>query len=289
VLPDVSPSILELVTSEVTLAVVGILTAILVGKVIERRSLAEVGLGRRGLLTNTLQGFGIATATILLLFLLLIPVVLLGLMPGAADGATNDDLSLLLQALEQAGGVLGYLGLTFVFACFTAVYEEMVFRGLFFRIVEEELGSWLALAISSLVFGIAHLGNPLHQSLASVAPQIALGLALAAAYVLTRKLWMSIGIHWAWNFVLLALSGGLLTFSDASSGAGTSNLSDTASLIVSIPELVVAVVLLALAIRRSQTRTPRWMQRKRTHEKPYIDENAALLTEEQGVDERAAL
>ena len=48
VLPDVSPSILRLVMAEFTVAVVGIFTAILVGKVMERRSLAEVGLGRRG-------------------------------------------------------------------------------------------------------------------------------------------------------------------------------------------------------------------------------------------------
>ena len=290
VFPDVSPSILELVISEFTLAVAAILTAIVVGKVIEQRSLTEVGLGRRGLLSNILQGFGIATATILLFIVLLIPVVLLGLMPEATDSAsTNDDFGLLFQALGQAGGVLSYLGLTLVFACFTAVYEEIVFRGFLFRIVEEELGSWLALAISSIAFAVAHLGNPLHQSLASVAPQIALGVALAAAYMLTRKLWMSIGIHWAWDFILLAISGGLLTFSDASSEAGITNLSDTTSVIVSIPELVLAGVLLALAMRRGQIRLPRWMQGNAIYKKPHLDESSTPLTKEKGIEEMANL
>jgi membrane protease YdiL (CAAX protease family) len=273
VLPDVSPSILELVIAEFTLAVVGIFTAILVGKVMERRPLAEVGLGRRGLLRNTLQGFGLGTGMFLLLIIfLLIAVFLLGLTPGATDSASNDDPGgLLSQAVGQAGGVLGYLGLTLVFAGCVAVYEEIIFRGLLFRVVEEELGSWLALAISSFVSGIAHLGGPEHQSLLSVAPQVAAGLALAAAYMLTRRLWLSIAIHWAWDFVVLAITGGLLTYSDASSKTGTSDLPDATTLIVgSMPGLVVAIVLLVLAIRRRRIRAPRWMQRERTRKEPYV-------------------
>jgi membrane protease YdiL (CAAX protease family) len=31
---------------------------------------------------------------------------------------------------------------------------------LLFRIVEESLGSWIAVVVSSLVFGISHLVNP---------------------------------------------------------------------------------------------------------------------------------
>lgn len=212
------------------------------------------------------------------------PVVLLGLIPEAENGGT----SIALQQLQQAGGVLGYLGLTFIFACFVAVFEEIVFRGLLFRIVEEGLGSWLALVISSLLFGMFHLGQAEHQTLVSVAPQVALGLSLAAAYMLTRKLWLSMSIHFAWDLILLGISGGLLTFSDASSDAGTSSVSAAAALILSIPELVVAIVLLALAIRRGQIRTPRWMQRKRIHKKPYIDKNTPSLTEEKAVDEMGA-
>jgi uncharacterized protein len=270
------------------LAVVGIITAVLIGKVIERRSLSEVGLGRRGLIRNILQGLSIGTGMVLLYFLAVIPVVLLGLLPEAANDGTTIDTSMVLQQLQQAGGVLGYLGLTFIFVCLVAVFEEIVFRGLIFRIVEEGLGSWLALAISSLLFGMSHLGQAEHQTLLSVAPQVALGFSLAAAYMLTRKLWLSMSIHFAWDLILLVISGGLLTFSDASSDAGTSSVSAGAALILSIPELVVAIVLLALAIRRGQIRTPRWMQRKRIQKKPYIDKNAPPLTEEKAVDEMVA-
>ncbi len=42
----------------------------------------------------------------------------------------------------------------------SGVFEELVFRGALFRIVEEWLGSWISLVISSFVFGFVHLLNP---------------------------------------------------------------------------------------------------------------------------------
>lgn len=39
----------------------------------------------------------------------------------------------------------------------TGVYEELLFRGVWFRIAEQWLGTWAALAISSAVFGYVHL------------------------------------------------------------------------------------------------------------------------------------
>jgi len=39
-------------------------------------------------------------------------------------------------------------------------FEEMLFRGVLFRIVEESMGSLVALAVSSLGFGLIHLQNP---------------------------------------------------------------------------------------------------------------------------------
>ena len=41
-----------------------------------------------------------------------------------------------------------------------AYIEEIVNRGILLRIVEESLGTWLALLISALLFGLGHLGSP---------------------------------------------------------------------------------------------------------------------------------
>ena len=38
--------------------------------------------------------------------------------------------------------------------------EEIILRGIVFRITEERLGTWLALAISALLFALLHLASP---------------------------------------------------------------------------------------------------------------------------------
>ncbi len=79
--------------------------------------------------------------------------------------------------------------------------EEVLFRGVLFRIVEESLGTWVALAISAILFGLLHLGNPNATLAGAVAIAVEAGVLLAAAYAFTRRLWLPIGIHFAWNFV----------------------------------------------------------------------------------------
>ena len=96
-----------------------------------------------------------------------------------------------------------------------AVSEELLFRGILFRIIEERAGSWIALALSGLLFGLLHLANPDATLWGAIAIAIEAGGMLAAAYVATRKLWLPIGLHFGWNF---AESG---IFSTGISGAHT--------------------------------------------------------------------
>jgi hypothetical protein len=98
------------------------------------------------------------------------------------------------------------------------VLEELVMRGIVFRIVEQSLGSWLALTISAAIFGLLHLVNPGTTLLNAGSVMIEAGVMLAAAYMVTRRLWLCIGIHAAWNFA----EGGI--FSGAVSGSGSQGL-----------------------------------------------------------------
>jgi membrane protease YdiL (CAAX protease family) len=80
-----------------------------------------------------------------------------------------------------------------------AIGEELLFRGILFRWLEEWSGSAPALVVSSLLFGASHLQNPGASWLAAIGIALEGGLLLGAAYVLTRRLWMPMGLHAAWN------------------------------------------------------------------------------------------
>lgn len=88
------------------------------------------------------------------------------------------------------------------------IYEEMLFRGYQLRNLAEgfnlpavgpRASLWTAYLLSSLIFGLLHLGNP-HATAASTLNLIAAGLFLGLGYVLTGELAISIGLHISWNF-----------------------------------------------------------------------------------------
>lgn len=81
------------------------------------------------------------------------------------------------------------------------ISEELIFRGVLFRLVEELLGTWFAAFLSALVFGFLHLGNQDATVLGATAIALEAGLLFALLYALTRSLWLCIGVHAAWNIV----------------------------------------------------------------------------------------
>ncbi len=90
-------------------------------------------------------------------------------------------------AFAMAGGVVA------------GFVEEVIFRGIVFRWVEELGGSWAALAVSSALFGLAHGMNDGATWFSTLAVAVEAGLLLGGAYMLTRTLWLAIGIHAGWN------------------------------------------------------------------------------------------
>jgi len=94
------------------------------------------------------------------------------------------------------------------------VIEEIFFRGILLRLLDAWLGSWAALALSSLLFGLLHLMNPGANLVTALGLVIEAGVLLGAAYLLTRRLWLAIGLHIAWNTVQAGV------FSSAVSGTG---------------------------------------------------------------------
>ncbi|TMR15463.1 CPBP family intramembrane metalloprotease [Nonomuraea turkmeniaca] len=118
------------------------------------------------------------------------------------------------------GSVAGAVAL-FGFMAAAAATEELIFRGILFRIVEERTGTWIALAVTGLLFGLSHLFNP-HASLwGAIAIAIEAGGMLAAAYAATRTLWVPIGLHFGWNFA----AAGIFS-TEVSGNGGTQGLLD---------------------------------------------------------------
>ncbi|GAA3452156.1 CPBP family intramembrane glutamic endopeptidase [Dactylosporangium matsuzakiense] len=96
----------------------------------------------------------------------------------------------------SVSGAVALLG----FALAACVTEELLFRGILFRIVEGWAGTWVALVLSSLLFGLSHIANPHATVWSALAVAVEAGAMLGAAYAATRTLWVPIGLHIGWNF-----------------------------------------------------------------------------------------
>ena len=109
-----------------------------------------------------------------------------------------------IDAVNQDAYLLGPL---VVLGLLPGITEEIVARGILFRVVEEGMGSWVALLFSALLFGFMHAANPNATIWSSVAIAIEAGLLLGMAYAWTRSLWFCMGLHAAWNFTQGPLLG----------------------------------------------------------------------------------
>jgi uncharacterized protein len=125
---------------------------------------------------------------------------------GIAAGAA---LFFLVAAIAAAAGVYRITGrggaanivLPLISASMMpAIMEELLFRGILFRWLEDFSGSWATLIVTSALFGLAHSQNPGATLFSTFAIAVEGGLLLGGSYMLTRSLWMPIGLHAAWNF-----------------------------------------------------------------------------------------
>jgi membrane protease YdiL (CAAX protease family) len=82
----------------------------------------------------------------------------------------------------------------------SGVVEEVAMRLIVFRLLWRAFGPWTALALSALLFGILHIVNPGSSLFAALCIAVEAGVMLAAFYILTGRLWVSIGVHAGWNF-----------------------------------------------------------------------------------------
>jgi len=214
---------------------------------VEQRPVSELALSKMGreLGVGLLGGAALYTLCVLILMAL-----------GVYRIESINPVALMLPSLAMAVS--------------SGVFEELLHRGTIFRNVEEVLGSWIALLVSALFFGFLHLGNADGNILGALAITIEAGLLLAALYLLTRRLWLCIGFHMAWNFTQAGIFSGTVSGGFEQPGlfkaviAGPESLTGgefgmEASLVALVVCTSLGLAVLAVAIRRGNLLQPSWM------------------------------
>ena len=233
----------------IALAIAGFAVYLGYAHFIERRSVSELslqGMGRE-LGIGLLIGAGLYTACELVLMAL-----------GIYRITGFNPLSYLVPAIAMAVS--------------SSVFEELLFRGVLFHAVESWFGSWAALVVSSLVFGLTHLINPHGTIEGALFIAVEAGILLAAAVMLTRRLWLSIGFHMAWNYTQSAIFSGIVSGNEAAPGWIRSTVKGPELLTggsfgVESSVLALAlctttgIVMLVMAVRRGNIVPPIWRRR----------------------------
>lgn len=104
--------------------------------------------------------------------------------------------SISYASLRFSSGNLLYSMLSFIFVAFS---EEVFIRGYMLSNLLSSLNRWVALIISSMIFGIMHLANP-HIEWISIINLFIAGILIGLPYLYTKNLWFSIAFHFSWNF-----------------------------------------------------------------------------------------
>lgn len=245
-----------------------------IGLVLAAYKLIIVRLGERPRddlpAAGALKGLGAGLLTGFLLFCALVGIAaLFGVYQIVGRGDTN----------ELAKDLIGMTVLA-------AFMEELLFRGILFRWIEELTGSWGALAITSALFGVAHLFNDNATWWSSVAIMVEAGVLLGGAYMLARNLWLPMGLHAAWNFTEgfvfdVPVSGNDVHGLVEAKIAGPALLSGgnfglEASIIGVVLSVPLGAAMIMLAGRRGEIVPPLWLGGRREsvrHGRPQAREN----------------
>jgi membrane protease YdiL (CAAX protease family) len=166
-----------IIGSMVGSAVLCSLTYLAAVKLVERRRLTEFALDRAlpEFSAGFVGGFGLFAAVMALLWIV---------------GAYH----------PEGWDTSAALGAGLALALAAGLLEEILFRGLLFRICSRIVGTWAALLLTAALFGGAHAINRGATVGSSVAIALEAGIMLGAAYAATGRLWLPIGLHAGWNF-----------------------------------------------------------------------------------------
>lgn len=175
----------------VVLAVTATIAVYVARRGLDKKSFVSLGLGRPRAAWKDV-GFGFLLSGVM-------AAVVLATM--ALFGFVED---VQLATPDAAGwrALLGALAVTVLIG----YWEELVFRGYLLQNMAEGMGMPIAVAVSCLLYGAVHAGNP-NAGVLSTLIIVLFGFLRIYGYLATGLLWLSIGMHIGWNFFQGAVFG----------------------------------------------------------------------------------
>lgn len=163
----------------------GIITPIIYCKCIEKRPLTSMGFKKKNAVRDYLIG-------LVLGFAMFSAVILINVITGAM---TVEGLNNSFSTMNIVFIVLFFIGFVIQGAS-----EEIMVRGYFMTSLGAKHNMWLALLISSGMFGLLHVGNPGFTFLGFV-NIILVGVMFGLYIICFDNIWGACALHTMWNFV----------------------------------------------------------------------------------------
>ncbi len=177
---------IELLVNELAIFVAINASVLLARRFLDRRSFVSLGLGLQKSVADLLVGIAIAGFVMAAIF--------------EAEWALGwlkvESFAWEIQPRLEAAVELA---IWFIIFAIAGWQEELLSRGYWLQNLADGLNLQWALFISSALFALMHTGNP-NASWVAIVGLFAAGYFLAYGYVLTRQLWLSVGLHIGWNF-----------------------------------------------------------------------------------------
>lgn len=163
----------------------GILVPVIFCRFIEKRPLTSMGFKKKHAVRDYLIG-------LLIGFAMFSAVVLINVLTGSmAFEGLNPNLT---------GAGIAFILLFFVGFVIQGASEEIIVRGYFMTSIGSKHNIWLAVIISSVAFGLLHIGNPGFGIIAFI-NIVLIGILFGLYIICFDNIWGACALHSVWNFV----------------------------------------------------------------------------------------
>ncbi|WP_281846499.1 CPBP family intramembrane glutamic endopeptidase [Olleya namhaensis] len=142
----------------------------------EKRKISE--LSKKNLLTELLGGFTLGFSILSLVILVLY-------------------LFDFYQVISFSG--FSYFLAPFSFLVIAALMEEIFFRAILYRILENWIGTYITLFVISILFELPHIFND-NVTILSVVLGLLFGFVHGIMFTYTKRIWLPFAFHLGWNF-----------------------------------------------------------------------------------------